>query len=310
MRAPPTFSGISRFMPLCPSTAQSIPGTAREQLAVVGSRRRRAPARPRSARRARAGRRPRRAPPPPDRAPRCRPPANAAASSGVGGAVTPKTPTFTPGGVDDPVGVEQPLAVLAVEVRRHQRDARLLGEPPQQRQPERQIALAREQRGRAHPPERRREQARAPLDLARRRAACRRGASRCGQEQIAGVEDQRRVRLGARAIDHRRPARDPAQRMHRAAALLVVAGQVRRVQQRDLLAPRRRRRGHGGAAGVGAAAGRALVARGRRRHDAAATARTPAAPAASSVAPAAPPDTGRKRRRCPRLDRASRAHCC
>jgi hypothetical protein len=133
------------------------------------------------------------------------------------------------GGGDDLVGVEQPFAVPAVQVRRQQRDAALLGQLPQQRQADRQIALARHQRGRSHPPERRREQTAAPLDLAR--VGLLGVGVRPGEEQVATVEDQRRVRLGPRAIQLGRPARDAAQRMHRAAALLVVAGQVRRIQQ-------------------------------------------------------------------------------
>ena len=175
-------------------------------------------------------------------------------------------------GVDDPVGLEQALAVPAVEVRRHQRDARLLGELPQQRQADRQVALARKQRGRARPPERRREQPRAPLDLAGVGPLAVAEVSGLGQKQIAGVEHQCRVRFGARAIDDGRAPADPAQRMHRAAALLVVAVQVRRIQQRELLAPRRRRRGRrGGGGGRWRRAGRALALAGppasRRRDD-------------------------------------------
>ena len=95
MSAPPAFSGISVFMPLWPSTAQSIPGTAESELAVSLRSPRwtiattifapRARRRPTSSRAAATGSR--------ASMPAA---ANAAASSGVGGVITPKTPIFTP----------------------------------------------------------------------------------------------------------------------------------------------------------------------------------------------------------------------
>ncbi len=302
MRAPPTFSGISRFMPLCPSTAQSIPGTAPSSARLaflsptctsattIFAPRARRPAT--SSRAAATGS-------------RASMPAafSAAASSGVGAAVTPKTPIFTPGGVDDPIGVEQPLAVAAVQVRRDQRQARLLREPPQQRHAQREVALAREERGRADPTVRRRQQAGAALDLAGVGPLAARESSGLGQKQIARVEHQRRVGFGARAIDHRRPARDPAQRVHGTAALFVVAVPVRRIEQRDLLAPRGRRAGprgdgHGRARAPAAPPARARGS-GRAGTRPPRRSRTTAAPAVSSVARAARSDTGRKRRACP-----------
>jgi len=144
-------------------------------------------------------------------------------------------------GVDDLVGVEQALAVAAVKVRRQQRDARALRQPPQQRQTQREIALAGQQRGRPEPSVRAREQARAPFDLAGVGAHLAGEVDGARNEQIARVQHQRHVGLGARAIDHRRAARDAAQRVDRAAALLVIAVVVRRVEKRDLLAARRRR---------------------------------------------------------------------
>ena len=230
-------------MPVWPSTAQSMPGTAATSLwvalpsptctsAITMRRAARAQARDRRARRGGGI---------------ARLDAGGLERGGVVGRrrrADAEQADLDAGGVDDLVGVEQPLAVPAVEVRRQQRDAGLLGQLSQQRQADRQIALARNQRGRPHPPERRREQAGAPLDLARVGRLAVAVRARMREEQVAAVEDQRRVRLGARAIELGRPARDAAQRMHRTAALLVVAGQVRRIQQRDRLAARRR--GNGG----------------------------------------------------------------
>ena len=174
MRAPPAFSGICRFMPLCPSTAQSMPGTAASSLRalvrVADVHQRHHDLR---AARAQAG----------DRLARrrgriARVDAGGLERRGVVGRrrrADAEQADLDAGGVDDLVGVEQPLAVPAVEVRRQQRDAGLLGQLPQQRQADRQIALARNQRGRSHPPE---APTRAGGRAARSRpgrAACRRG---------------------------------------------------------------------------------------------------------------------------------------
>ena len=226
-------------MPLWPITAQSMPGTASSSLrdsaawptctSAITSAAPRARRDATASRAAAAGSR------------ASMPAACHGARSSV--AETPKMPIFDSGGVDDAVGVEQPLAVAAEQVRRHDRDAAGLRQPAQQRQPERQISFARGQRRGPHAPVGGGQQAAAALDLARvGRLAVVKAFAR-GEEQVARVQHQDRVGFAARAVDLRRAPRDAAQRVHRAAARLVFGEQVGRVGDRDLLAARRRRRG-------------------------------------------------------------------
>ena len=65
------------------------------------------------------------------------------ASAAVGGAVTPKMPMRVPAGVDQAIGGEQALAVPAIEVGRDDGDLERRGHLLQQRDADRQIALAR-----------------------------------------------------------------------------------------------------------------------------------------------------------------------
>ena len=102
-----------------------------------------------------------------------------------------------------------------------------------------------------------------------------------GQEQIARVEHQRRVGLGARAIDHRRPAR--RRRPAGAPGSRTARSRRRRFdeyEQRDLLAPRRRGARPAPSARLGVAAGGARVALATVRRARAGTAGPSAATAA------------------------------
>ena len=240
MRAPPTFSGSSRFMPLCPSTAQSIPGTALTSLRLASALPTWTSATTIRAPRARSAATSSRAAATGSRA--SMPAAsNAAASSGAGGAVTPKMPTFVPAASTS--RRRRTAACRRARTGSPPDDGRccLLREPPQQRQAERQIALARQQRRRPDAPVRRpRAGARAARSRPRR-AACRRRRSRAG----ARTDRPRRApapRRPRRARDRSRVARRarPPSGCTGQPQVLVVAVAVRRVEQRDLLAARRR----------------------------------------------------------------------
>ena len=158
---------------------------------------------------------------------------SAAPAVGVGGGRRrrhPEKADARAGGVDQAIGREQPLAVAAVEVGRNDGDLERRGQLLEQRHADRQIALAWREGVDPGGRDARRQQPRLPCGLGRRPL---------GQEQVAGVDDQRRVRLGAGPADHGRAAPEATERLDGAVAGEILPLQVRRVEERYLPAARR-----------------------------------------------------------------------
>ena len=103
--------------------------------------------------------------------------------------------------VDEAIGLEQQAPPRVDEVRRDRRHLGAAEHAAKQRHAQRQIALARREGRHAEPRVGRREQARAPLELARRGRPRARGRLAHGQEQIARVDGDDGVALAPDQVD-------------------------------------------------------------------------------------------------------------
>ncbi len=221
---------------LCPSTAQSIPGTAATSRRFSAGRPAWTSATTICAPRARSER---------DRLARgvagiAHHDAVGAPAVGVGGRGRrghAEDADAGPAGVDQAIGGEQTLAIPAVEVGRDDGDLERRGHLLQQRDADRQVVFAR--REGVDP---------AAGEPAASRFACRSVSAvvPSGWNEIARVDDQRRVGLGARPRRHGGPPRQPPERApHSCRGRTFPAGSTSREG---------RSRGRAGAAGGAASA--------------------------------------------------------